>query len=305
MPKLLKTMLLLNISLLIIGCTHHDNIEKQNLKKITIKEELQNKSISFLGDSITTFEGYSNDCQNRNTTICENKTYYKGYNHITDVNDTWWMQTANNVGLNVLVNNSYSGDKVIDKAQSRCQQLHNDTRINKMSPDIIVVYMGINDFIKKVSLEDFTNSYKKMIETIKNTYPHADIFLLNLLPNRTTLRSLEELEMFNNSIYEISQEYNAVLVDINNESGIDLNTCETHMADIKCLHPSKEGMTAMANVLTKSIEEKYLPENKINNDLNIKETNYNYLSDLLTIFILSLTIVIGALLIKVYRKITN
>ena len=39
MPKLLKTILLLNISLLIIGCTHHDNIEKQSLKKITIKEE--------------------------------------------------------------------------------------------------------------------------------------------------------------------------------------------------------------------------------------------------------------------------
>lgn len=59
--------------------------------------------------------------------------------------------------------------------------------------------------------------------------------------------------MFNISIHRISNGYNAVLVDINHESGISLNTCETHMADTKCLHPSKEGMTAMANVLTITI----------------------------------------------------
>ena len=31
MPKLLKIMLILNISLLIIGCTHQENIEKQDV----------------------------------------------------------------------------------------------------------------------------------------------------------------------------------------------------------------------------------------------------------------------------------
>lgn len=121
------------------------DIEKININKL--RTILKGKKLSILGDSISTYIGYSNDSINTNNTIGNNKLYYKGTNYITDVNDTWWMRTSNETGLEILVNNSWSGDKVIQRGQKRCLELHDNTGDNAgTNPDIIAVYLGINDF---------------------------------------------------------------------------------------------------------------------------------------------------------------
>lgn len=308
MSKILKTIIITTICLLSLGCSNENKVETHTKIKTTIIEkqpDLTNKTISFLGDSITTYEGYSNDCTNTNSTICENRIYYKGYNHIQDVNDTWWKQTVNNTGLNLLVNNSFSGDRVVLKGQIRNQQLHDDTGEIIINPDIIVVYLGINDFIKNVPTDEFGLAYETMIVTMKSTYPNADIFLLNLLPNTTTLRPESELIEYNKYISFVADKFNATLVDINTQSEINIGTCNTHMADIKCLHPNKDGMTAMANIVTTSIINKYIIHEEIKEE--IKETithpEYNYLPDIITITILSLAIIVGITLIRVFNKI--
>lgn len=311
MSKLFKYIIIITICILSVGCyINNDNKEIQTKIKTTIIEkqpDLTTKTISFLGDSITTYEGYSNDCINTNSTICENRIYYKGYNYIQDVNDTWWKQTVNNTGLNLLVNNSFSGDRVVLKGQIRNQQLHDDTGEIIINPDIIVVYLGINDFIKNVPTDEFGLAYETMIVTMKSTYPNADIFLLNLLPNTTTLRPESELIEYNKYISFVADKFNATLVDINTQSEINIGTCNTHMADIKCLHPNKDGMTAMANVVTTSIINKYLIHEEIKEEIQetIKQPEYNYIPDLITIIILSLSIIIGIMLIKISKSITQ
>lgn len=309
MSKLFKYIIIITICILSVGCyINNDNKEIQTKIKTTIIEkqpDLTTKTISFLGDSITTYEGYSNDCINTNSTICDNRVYYKGYNYILDVNDTWWKQTVNSTGLNLLVNNSFSGDRVVLKGQLRNQQLHKDTGEKIINPDIIVVYLGINDFIKNVSTEEFHLAYETMIVTMKSTYPNADIFLLNLVPNTTTLRSIEELNEYNKHIANVAEKFNATLVDINTQSGINIATCNTYMADVKCVHPNKEGMTAMANVVTTSIINKYLIHEEIKEEIQetIKQPEYNYIPDIITIIILSLSIIIGIMLIKIFKKV--
>ena len=70
----------------------------------TEESSLQGKTVSILGDSISTFEGY----------IPEGYLAYYPGNDMTldDVNDTWWMKMLQNTGMELLVNGSWSGSLV-------------------------------------------------------------------------------------------------------------------------------------------------------------------------------------------------
>lgn len=112
--------------------------------------DLKGKNISILGDSISTFSGISNNASETNSTIGSNAIFYPNA-QIDKASETWWSQSANATGMNVLVNNSWSGSRVLNNGgaayQTRCTQLHDDTGSNKgTNPDVIAVYIGINDF---------------------------------------------------------------------------------------------------------------------------------------------------------------
>ena len=266
-----------------------------------LKSIFYNKNVSILGDSISTYEGYSNDYINTNSTIKNNRSYYKESNHIMEVTDTWWLRTINLLDMNLLVNNSFSGDKVTTGGLIRSKELHDNTGDNKDTlPDIIFVYIGINDYIKGVEVEEFKISYKKMINNIITSYPNSKIYILNLISTKASLRDLEE---FNNIIIEVSNKYKTNIIDLNKNSNIDLSNCSTYMVDAKCLHPNITGMTTMSNVIIETLYEEYKQpeEPSIKEEINIIE-DYNYLGDILIIIILSLTIIVGTCFIKLYEK---
>lgn len=280
--------------------------EETNLPKVVTREDkinelkniLKNKYVSILGDSISTYEGYSNDYINTNSTIEKNRSYYKESNYIMEVTDTWWLKTINSLDMKLLVNNSFSGDKVSTGGQTRSKELHDNTGTTIL-PNIIFVYMGINDYIKNVTIEDFTINYDNMINNIKTTYPESEIYILNLIPTKASLRDLTE---FNKVIIDTIDKYNVSLVDINTKSNIDLSNCSTYMVDAKCLHPNITGMSTISNVIIDTLYDKYhqeeIPEPK--ETINIIE-DYNYLGDILIIIILSLTIIVGLAIIKIYE----
>lgn len=266
-----------------------------------LKSILNNKNVSILGDSISTYEGYSNDYINTNSTIKNNRSYYKESNHIMEVTNTWWLRTINLLDMNLLVNNSFSGDKVTTGGLIRSKELHDNTGDNKDTlPDIIFVYIGINDYIKGVEVEEFKISYDTMINNIITSYPKSKIYILNLIPTKASLRDLEE---FNNIIIEVSNKYKTNIIDLNKNSNIDLSNCSTYMVDAKCLHPNITGMTTMSNVIIDTLYEEYKQpeEPSIKEEINIIE-DYNYLGDILIIIILSLTIIVGTCFIKLYEK---
>lgn len=288
-----------------------EDIPKEELPKIITREDKINelkkifnkKYVSILGDSISTYEGYSNDYINTNSTIKNNRSYYKEPNYIMEVTDTWWLKTINKLNMKLLVNNSFSGDKVITGGQTRSKELHDNTGDNKDTlPDIIFVYIGINDYIKDVTIEEFTTSYDNMINNIKITYPKTEIYILNLIPTKASLRNLDE---FNNVIAEVTDKYNATLIDLNTKSNIDLSNCSTYMVDAKCLHPNITGMSTISNVIIDTLYDKYIPITE--EPTNTKETikiieDYNYLGDFLIIIILSLCIIVGIAFIKIYEN---
>ena len=112
----------------------------------SVNTDLGGKTISILGDSISTFTGVSNDAS-VNASLEGGAIYYSAGTLGVNRADTWWQQTIDALGLRLLVNNSWSGSCVLHTRSGtegafvdRCVQLHNDRTGEE--PDIIVVFLG-------------------------------------------------------------------------------------------------------------------------------------------------------------------
>ena len=227
---------------------------------------LAGKKLSIIGDSISTFQGVSNNA-NANTTIGSNAVFYKDQ---LKVNDTWWMQTANNTGMNILVNNSWSGSNVAvygdntltSKAGcgNRAINLHDDT--NNENPDIIAAYIGINDlgcltgvgefdelsdiwkgeqYVGNFAL--FSHAYARMVHQMVTKYDGAKVFLFTLPRNdylwmgtKAQYNALQD--EYNKMIYKIAEVFGCQVVDLATAVGED---CDKYLLD-DGIHPNATGM---------------------------------------------------------------
>ncbi len=165
--------------------------------------DYRNKYFSVLGDSISTFEGYSEP---------ENAAFYdsarKVASGVLTPSDTWWVQVIEHFGGNFLVNNSFSGSTVcwhpLYKIQSygcsdeRTSSLHR----GGVFPDVIMIYMGTNDWGNGLRVfrddrfdcsEDnpslFLSAYKQMIMKLKANYPQAEIWCFTLAKSQCSSKS--------------------------------------------------------------------------------------------------------------------
>lgn len=102
------------------------------------------KSVSVLGDSYSTFEGYM-------TPETNELWYYANPGGSTDVNDvrqTWWHKFIKDGGYRLCVNNSYSGSTISFYGYSGNDYSPRSfiTRMNNLGcPDIIFIFGGTND----------------------------------------------------------------------------------------------------------------------------------------------------------------
>lgn len=231
--------------------------EEKAARNAKLTEVLKGKNVSFIGDSISTFEGYSNNVA-YNSTIGENAVYYKGNNRgFTDANETWWMQTANSTGMELCVNNSWSGDRVTKRGIERAKQLHNNKGVK---PDVIVVYLGINDFRNAVTEGEFKTAYDQMIGGMKESYPEADVYLCTLVYTSNVSKPSihpKNVEKFNAVISDLAAKHGATVVDLYNGTGITWKTVKDHMAD-GTLHPNYKGMDAITECILSTLAENYL-----------------------------------------------
>ena len=278
------------------------DINAWDFKYIVVKDlrtVLSGKNLSILGDSISTFTDYSAGAaaETTNTTISGNKVWYKSADRLDDVNKTWWMSSANSTGLNVLVNNSYSGDQVARFGMSRALQLHDNTGTNAgTEPDIIAVFMGINDLRYNYGLGEystdlyntvigdgtyptiakynwgetqddnsnrmpFAEAYIAMVHKIITEYENAEVFLFTLLP--TTNSGIagetitdEQIKAYNKIIRNVAGYYELPLVDLYNDSGITIDNLSEYTIDN--LHPNEAGMKLLKNTFINALKEQYL-----------------------------------------------
>ena len=253
---------------------------------------LDGKYVSVLGDSISTFNGYSNDAA-VNTTIGGNGPRYDAgaadtkpgsYCLLESVNDTWWMDFANRSGMKLLVNNSWAGSQVFGGKTSdgrvipaayldRCVNLHDNTLENNpgnapINPDVIFVYLGINDYNFNrskvgsgevdyaglvssdgtyVTPATFGEAYGIMLGKMRAAYPDARIFAMTLLPENLYSVDKTAWEQHNAYIRAAADYYGIPVVDLAENCAITWETYSGYMIDR--IHPTTAGMELIADCI--------------------------------------------------------
>jgi len=261
---------------------------------------LDGKYVSILGDSISTFNGYSNNATVNSTISGNGHRYDAGtadtkpgsFCLLESVNDTWWMHFANRSGMKLLVNNSWAGSQVFGGKTSdgrvipaayldRCVNLHDNTLDNNpgnapINPDVIFVYLGINDYNFNrskvgtgtvdyaglvnsdgtyVTPETFGEAYGIMLHKMRNTYPDAQIFAMTLLPENLYSVDKNAWEQHNTYIRAAAEYYDIPLIDLAENCAITWENYSRYMIDK--IHPTTAGMKLISNCIEAELASYY------------------------------------------------
>ncbi len=226
---------------------------------------------SIMGDSISTYSGWSNNSA-YNPTIGRNalwfpNTLYAGAD--MPVTSTWWYKTIENLGYGICVNNSWSGSCVLD-AQTynvRAKNLHN---AEGRTPDVVIIFMGVNDFaagnplgnydgtsVPSATPSTFSDAYGRMIYNIRESYKDAKIYCCTFLPDGKRFSNAfnkngDSVSDFNDVIKTVAKNTGATIIDLYADSGITADNLSAYTVDH--LHPNASGMAKIAATVRAKIE---------------------------------------------------
>lgn len=194
----------------------------------SLKDKYQGKYVSVIGDSISTFGGYSNNTD-YNSTIGDNEVYYPDtLARLASWQHTYWGRLIKDLDMKLCVNNSRSGKTVYgvpalqyaDSAMFRATELDNDNGTpndpsDDIAPEVILFYMGINDTTIKSPFGDLYDLLKDANESeynqIVDTWFKAVLTKTNNGANivqGTTITSFEQAYAM--SLYKMQQKYPGV-----------------------------------------------------------------------------------------------
>ncbi len=221
-----------------------------------VEASIENANFGFLGDSISTF--YSPTSSFNSLFSGENQFYYPRYSQtVSSVTQTWWYKTVQQIGGNLFVNNSYSGGTVYGTGMSAGNTAQRIAKFNQkgQSPDVIIIYLGINDAVGKLNKDTFKKAYLEMIDKILTQFSGVQLFICSL-PYETYTDGVSRAE-FNIVISEISVERNIPLIDFANAwtDSTEKKNDWYYLGDN--IHPSAKGMDRLAQIAVAKIKEFY------------------------------------------------
>ena len=209
---------------------------------------LQGKKLSILGDSISTYRGISNDAT-ANSSIIYNPYFYT---EPFPEEKTYWQIIMADFGLTLCVNNSWSGGNLSGKENpdSGINRARNLSRNDGTNPNLIILFMGINDLGRGVPVTVFESDYRNTLKTIKKLYPFSHVCCVNL-PDRDIFMK-DATELFNSAIERSVRSCgeNFFIADLFHSR---LNNHFYYMNTLDGLHPDEDGMKIIAEVLEKAI----------------------------------------------------
>lgn len=208
------------------------------------------KIISILGDSISTYEGY---------TVHQGLFYDRFIQMISgvkSVQDTWWMQVIDKMGGQLGVNDSFAGSTVSGNVSISGTALKRLKALGANGePDVILVSMGTNDWGSYVMPDDFRAAYRQMLMGITMLYPDAEIYCATIIRGRDP-EDMSDLFMnvegcispmiYSDIIRQVAGEYAAHVAD--------LEKYHTEYHTIDGIHPNAEGMQEIAQMWLNEIQ---------------------------------------------------
>lgn len=202
------------------------------------------KVISILGDSISSFEGYSP----------RGFEFYDSYTRaeagIQSVEDTWWMQVIRHKNGRLGYNNSISGSTVSgDIALSATSMTRLQSLAINGTPDVIFLYIGSNDWAYSVLPNEFEDAYQRMLLSLKNLYPQAEIYGATLLRGKDAPDP--SMRFFNIDACISPKIYSRIIRKCIEKAGlklVDLEKYGQEYASIDGIHPNVKGMKQIADL---------------------------------------------------------
>ena len=250
---------------------------------------LKGKWLSMIGDSISTFWGVSNVAPGST-----DAAVYYPQPFLPDLHQTYWMKLCDRTGMRLLVNNSWSGSKllggnwpVLSNTNDRCKQLSKDG----IDPDYILINIGTNDFngmsqsgttmwtwngrgvnyptYNATIPTTFREWYAQMLVRLRTNYPMAKIYCCTVPvwdykkngPDEANNIGVYLVE-FNDAIREIATAFGARVVELAT-SGMDYWTTSMLYGDyannpygstIYNLHPAEAGMERYYEIIRNAME---------------------------------------------------
>ncbi len=203
--------------------------------------------MGIIGDSISTFQGYSGGSyQYPKSGVYEDFT----------VQDTWWQQLiySKMSGACLDINTSNCGSTV-QKHASKGQPSFLDRYSKLVSPTVILINGGTNDSwsyrlplgsldfsLPLASLDEyqFAQAYDKLVRLCQRDYPSAQIILM-------IGDCLRDFPTYAQVIKDVAQHYDlhTITIDFGDRRSA-LTYQRTGTSDVN-VHPNKAGMTEMAN----------------------------------------------------------
>ncbi len=210
------------------------------------------KRWSILGDSISTFQGF---------TPPGGVYYAPSSGPVTGVNtveDTWWMRVIRAKDGELLANNSWSGSTAAESGNLGAASLSRIRKLgpNGVSPDMILVFTGLNDVGRYVPLEVFRADYETMLRRIKARYTDAEVWCGTLLVGYIERPLFPKLSYFGRRL----EEYNAAIRSAAEAAGARLADLAAlgdpggSYESMDGLHPSGAGMGQVAALWLRCLE---------------------------------------------------
>lgn len=228
---------------------------------------ISGKIISILGDSISTFIGY---------TYPGNRCRYPQEDLLTDVNFTYWKKIINEFNLELGINDSWAGSRITWDGTTESSDIGIDkhisslTRINHLkengNPNIILVYAGTNDLGGNVELGYFdneiydingyddllnlpvdtiANAFKTMLTRLKYLYKESTIIVLS--PNYTvSYYTKKDLDACVEVMEKISSFFGVIFLDLR-KCGMNIYDLSRYLPD--GIHPNEIGMDNIYHIL--------------------------------------------------------
>lgn len=226
------------------------------------------KRFSVLGDSISTLEGYNPR---------GNAVFYdaacRERSGVWEMGDTWWGKVIDFFGGELLVNDSWSGCRVARPegireavpcgcSEKRTGRLHADD----VYPDVILIYMGINDWGAGCPVEPagellpqegdtcFSLAYARMLSQLRRNYPEAEIWCCTL--GETFVASRPYFKFPENFGGVHIREYNHQIINAALAAGCcvaDIHSQEIPFDTLDGTHPTHKGMDTLAMLMVRQM----------------------------------------------------
>ena len=211
---------------------------------------LKGKKMSILGDSVSTYRGVSND-RNANSTIWGNRCFY---DEPMPVNKTYWSLVMEEFGMELCVNNSWSGGNLSgrDIEPAGVNRAYHLSRDDGTKPDFVIFFMGLNDLGRGVDLEVFRADYELTLERIKEQYPSLYVCCINMPDRHISVKKRTMLfnEIIDGAVKKMNDDKYFVADLFNSPWNND--NYENNTVDL--LHPDEYGMQMIADVVIDAIK---------------------------------------------------